>query len=277
MVVTVLLAGACSSEATAPPTCRAELPPGPPIVFVHGSGMSTASWRFMIPAMQVAGYPGNYLRAVALRPNDGDNVRAAEGEIAKVVRKTLADAATYANACNIPAPDKVDIVAHSMGAFSSRWYTRFVGPENIRTVVSIAGANHGTDDLCGLPGKGNRQLCPANAGDGIQAMLNGTLAAPLDESPYGLGDDSPGRPVIAPDETREIAYFAIYIDPDEWITPAASARIDGAGGRGAPGVAAFPVAETSTGNYRWLGDVHHDGLPEDADVIAFVIALLTTD
>lgn len=273
----VLLKSACSSGATPPPTCSAAPPPAPPVVFVHGSGLSPASWRFMIPAMQAVNYPADYLHAVTLRPSDGDNVRAAEGAITSTVRKALASAATYANSCNFPAPDKVDIVAHSMGAFSSRWYTRFVGPENVRTLVSIAGANRGTNDLCGLPGKGNRQLCPANAGDGIQATLNGTPTAPLDESPYGLGCDSPGRPVIEPDDMREIAYFAIYIDPDEWITPADSAQIDGAGGRRVPDVSTYPVVETSTGNYRWLGNVGHDGLPEDADVIAFVIALLTTD
>jgi len=40
----------------------------------------------------------------------------------------------------------VDIITHSMGSLSSRYYAKFLnGDENIDAWVSLAGANHGTN------------------------------------------------------------------------------------------------------------------------------------
>jgi hypothetical protein len=166
-----------------------------------------------------------------------------------------------------------------MGAVSSRWYAVRLAPEKVHTWIGIASANHGTDALCGHHGAGNKEMCPAfassRAESATQFELNGSKSEPRDESPYGLGADSAGAPRIAPDETRAIRYFTVRIEPDEWIVPANSATLDGAGvdarkGPRLPG----DVRATSPGNFLLNRRVDHDGLTNDASVIELTIALL---
>lgn len=180
--------------------------------------------------------------------------------------------------CQGAPPAEVDIVAHSMGAFSARWFARFVMAEKVRTIVTLAGANHGTDMLCGLSGVGNRQMCPAysesGGNDNIQRKLNGTGALPVDETPFGLGADRGDRARIPPDGRRRIVYFTVRLDPDEWIVPADSAVLDGAGGKAIEGIDELPVIETSSGNFLFQGPTSHDGLPSDPELIQFVFHLL---
>jgi triacylglycerol lipase len=48
-----------------------------------------------------------------------------------------------------PEADKVDIVAHSMGSLSSRYYLKFLGGQDkVKHWVSIGGVNHGTVVPC---------------------------------------------------------------------------------------------------------------------------------
>lgn len=251
-----------------------------PVLFVHGSGLTSGSFAPMVDAFLQAGYPAAYLMAIDMVPREGDNVRAAETFISAGVKDLLAGgaAALRASACDLPAPGQVDIVAHSMGAFSSRWFARFVEPAAVRTLVSLAGANHGTDELCGRSGRGDRQMCPAFAANAreseVQVALNGTSAAPADETPFGVGRDAPGRESIPPDDHRRIAYFSIRLEPDRWITPATSAILDGAGGPTPPATDGIPVTETSPGNYRFNGQTTHDGLPTHPLLIRFVLRIL---
>lgn len=251
-----------------------------PILFVHGSGLDSSSWESMIETFVRQGFPPEYLLAPDMRPRDGDNVRAAETYISDSVEKLLeiSEARISQHDCDEDPPGHVDIVAHSMGAFSARWFTRFLMPEKVRTLVTLAGANHGTDKLCGRSGRGDRQMCPAFSGSGgdseVQRQLNGTLAEPLDETPFGIGKDSSGRPRIPPDDLHSIAYFTVRLEPDTWIEPSDSAILDGAGGRTVNSTDAFPVTETSGGNYLFLDSTSHDGLPSHPDLIRFVVKLL---
>jgi len=167
-----------------------------PVVFVHGSGLSAATWQPMLRFLVADGYPRVYLHAVDMSPDDGDNVRAATTFIAPAVDTLLATAAQHAPAGS--APSKVDIVAHSMGALSGRWYAAKIRPDRVRTVITLAGANHGTNALCGYPGKGNQQMCPAFGNAWLQRELNGAARAPSDETPYGVGLDPPGITTVAP-------------------------------------------------------------------------------
>ena len=268
-----------------------------PVLFVHGSGLSSSTWQPTIEHLQEIGYPSAYLYAVELQPNDGANDRAAETFIAPAVESLLAkaQAAAVGKKCpfrgnaateksnvpkNIePIPVKVDIVAHSMGAVSSRWYIAKLHPERVRTWISLAGANHGTNALCGHSGAGNQQMCPAfatSAADSpLQVALNGTPSAPIDETPYGLGVDSPQVKTIPPDADRAILYLSVRIEPDGWIKPENSAVIDGAGGLPIPIPAGVPVQETSPGNYLFQGRVGHDPLPQDPDLIRLVASMLS--
>lgn len=251
-----------------------------PVLFVHGSGMNPDTFDRMIRHFEADGYPRSHLFAVELEPATGDNVTAAEA-IADAARSLLADAraASLAEGCEPKGPAKVDLVGHSMGAFSSRWFAAFGQPERVRRLVTIAGANHGTDALCGRPGAGNRQMCPAfsprKGPAEIQHHLNGTPNRPRDETPYGVGPDARPSTRVPPTADRRIAYFTVSIADDAWIVPPESALLDGAGyGSFDVDVDGLPFERLGPGNFRYLGSTDHDTLPSDPAVISFVVDLL---
>jgi pimeloyl-ACP methyl ester carboxylesterase len=251
-----------------------------PVLFVHGSGLAPDSWAQMTARFRARGYPASHLVAVRLRPDDGSNPRAAERFILPAVHSLLANARRQAQRARCRPPEKVDIIAHSMGAVSARWYIAKLDATKVRNLVGIAPAHHGSDALCGLPGDGNRELCPAFAGSNqesaVQYALNGSTTRPIDETPHGFGADSDGRPRIPPTPGAGVAYWTIRLDPDEWIRPASSAVLDGAGGRALPPLP--PGArETSPGNVLWPSGVRHDDLPRTAELIDFVGSLLSAD
>jgi pimeloyl-ACP methyl ester carboxylesterase len=249
----------------------------PPVVFVHGSGLKASAWDSMREAMIGRGYPKESLHAIQLEPDDGANVRAAERFIRPAVDGALTSAAAAAKTAGCRAPQRVDLIAHSMGAVSARWYAARIAPQRVRTFVGIAAANHGTDALCGYNGDGNREMCPAFAKSAresaVQFELNGSATHPRDETPYGAGVDSANVPRVAPEPSRTIEYFTVRTEPDEWIRPASSASLDGAGGRPWPPLPAH-ARETSPGNLLWGTPISHDSLPMDSEVIATVISLL---
>ena len=273
------IACGCGPQSTADETCAVSMKT--PVLFVHGSGMTAKTWQTMIETFESAGYPPEFLMAIDMIPRDGDNIRAASRFIAPAVRSLLEERADflYRHGCHETGRKKVDIVAHSMGAVSARWYTNRMSPESVRTLITIAGANHGTDRLCGRPGSGDAQLCPAfsesDRADNLQAILNGTRAERIDETPYGVGIDANTESRVAPTIDRRIRFFTIRIDPDEWIVPASSAILDGAEAIRI-NAERFPLLrETSTGNFLFLGNTGHDDLPLDPHLIRFVLFLLT--
>ncbi len=253
-----------------------------PVIFVHGSGMDSSTWTNMIKYFVQAGYPPEYLYAVYLEPNEGSNKRAAFMFIKPAVESLLQQAAEIARQAGYQgkAPQRVDIVSHSMGAASSRWYAAKLHPERVRTWISIAGSNHGTNALCAYirGGEGNREMCPAFAKNvqesAFQVMLNGTPQDPVDETPFGPGKDREQVKRIPPDETRNILYYTIRIEPDGWIQPEHSAILDGAGWEPILIPSEIPVRETSSGNYLFTKNVSHDPLPGDPDLMRFVALLL---
>lgn len=247
-----------------------------PIVFVHGSGLSSASWQAMRDALVRQGYPPEYLETVDIPPGESANEVAARRSVAPAVSKVLERAADSARRNSRPQPTKVDLVGHSMGAFSSRYYVS-LRPETVRVWLSIAGANYGTNALCTSSGAGDVQMCPAfassEAQSAVQAALNGTAREPRDPSPFGLGADSAPTVRVAPDATRCIAYLTIRIEPDEWIAPAASAMLAGAGGLTIP-IADASIDATRPGNFLLRSDALHDALPQHPVVIKLVVAAL---
>lgn len=270
-----IAAAACSASANGPADCEAL--GRPPIVMVHGSGLSPATWRPLHSALQEAGYSDEAIAAVALQPNDGDNALAASGPIAAAVELALDAAARRARAAGCEPASRVDLVAHSMGAFSARWYAAKLRPERVRILLGVAPSNHGTDALCGHRGTGNVQMCPSfdSTPGSLQARLNGTNAAPLDATPYGLGLDADGAARIAPDATRAIVYLTVRLAEDRWIRPAESAILDGAGGVAWPALPSH-ARQTTAGNVLWGRAVEHDALPQDPELIDAVVSLLTT-
>jgi pimeloyl-ACP methyl ester carboxylesterase len=250
-----------------------------PVLFVHGSGLTQKTWAPMIEYFLHQGYPRSYLLSIDLVPNNGSNVGAAELFIAPSVERLSREASAEAEAAGqTRASVKIDIVAHSMGAVSSRWFAAKIAPDSIRTLITIAGANHGTSALQGLPGAGNLEMVPpfaASAQEGaVQVALNGTPENPIDETPYGIGRDREGVGTVQPERGREILYLTVRLPHDRWIEPASSALLDGAGGVELDQYSDIPVRETSPGNFLFQGRSGHDELPRHPDVIRLVASFL---
>jgi pimeloyl-ACP methyl ester carboxylesterase len=249
-----------------------------PIVFVHGSGLAAASWQTMRDALIRQGYPPEYLEAVDIPPGESANDLAARRSVAPAISKVLDRAAYFARRDSRSQPTKVDLVGHSMGAFSSRYYVS-LQPETVRVWLGIAGANYGTNALCKSTGAGDVQMCPAfassEAQSAVQAALNGTAQEPRDPTPFGLGLDAAATVRVRPDATRCIAYLTIRIEPDEWITPASSAMLAGAGGLTIP-MADTAIEATRPGNFLLRSAATHDDLPQHPEVIKFVAAALAS-
>ena len=127
-----------------------------PVFFVHGHGMSSKSWNSLIKYLKKTGYPSRFLRAIQLHPNNGSNIEAAKNQIAPEIDKFLKEINKFLLKKHplVPLKSKVDIVSHSMGGLSSRWYATRVCPNKVHKWISIAGANHGTNDLCPHVGRG---------------------------------------------------------------------------------------------------------------------------
>lgn len=284
-----ILAGMVAScrqtpAAITPPASRTTIPADysrTPVIFVHGSGLNAKTWEPMLQHLVDVGYPPEYLKALNLIPNDGSNSRAAKEFIAPAIESVLQEAQTVARKAgyNGKLPQRIDFVTHSMGAVSSRWYATQMHPERVRTWIAIAGANYGGDTICPYPSPGNSELCPAFATSAtknpLQVTLNGTPNQPIDPTPYGLGKDAANVPRVPPDQTRNILYLTIRIDPDQWIKPIQSAIIGGAGGLPIKVPQGVPARDTSPGNYLFTGQTEHDLLPQHPDVFRLVETMLT--
>jgi triacylglycerol lipase len=153
----------------------------PPVLLVHGWGSSPATFRDMEARLVRS---GRVVYALAL-PGE-DNVANARAIRAFVAAHHLL---------------RVDLVAHSMGGLSSRWFVRFLrGTTSVEHYVSLGTPQYGLWPTCPLPLDKGGQMCPAGA---FLRTLN-------------AGDDTPGT-------TR---YTSIFSTTDG-IVPAASSRLDG--------------------------------------------------
>jgi len=153
----------------------------PPVLLVHGWGSSPATFKTM-EARLARG--GRAVHAIALPGQD--NVANAKAIRAFVAARHLR---------------RVDVVAHSMGGLSSRWFVKFVrGSISVEHYVSLGTPQYGLPPTCVLPLEEGGQMCPGSA---FLRRLN-------------AGDDTPGA-------TR---YTSISSRSDG-IVPVASSRLDG--------------------------------------------------
>lgn len=252
-----------------------------PVFFVHGYGMSAKFWEPIISYLTRHGYPRRYLKAINLRPNNSSNIVSAEKQIAPAIEELLHSINMFLKK-NYPAilpKTKVDLISHSMGALSARWYAAKVRPDRVRNWISLGGANHGTDALCGWESPGADDLCPAFAENPkeslIQYELNGApREGDVDETPYGLGRDSPGVDSIHSGNSRSILYISIRTTPDKWIKPENSAILDGTGGLSLVIPESVQAKETSPGNILMTNGVGHDPMLKCPDTIRVLAAIL---
>jgi triacylglycerol lipase len=189
VVVMALLAVFCSGSVAAnevTPTLAHD-----PILFVHGWTGSASNWDTMIARFKADGWATNELYAWTYSSNQS-NANIAQ-EINTRVNNILATTGA----------SRVDIVTHSMGGLSSRYYAKNLGGSTkIDAWVSLAGPNHGTDTAYACFMTSCVEMRP---GSTFLTQLNS-------------GDETPGTP-----------RYATWWSPcDETINPDESTILSGA-------------------------------------------------
>lgn len=133
LVVSVVLAlvalvGAPTATARTAVTRRPD-----PVLLVHGFNGSSHGWRALITALEARGYRASEIDAIDY-DSDASNVTTAQ----LIAREADALRARTGAA-------RIDVVSHSMGAISSRYYLeRLDGAAHVDAWVSLAGVNEGT-------------------------------------------------------------------------------------------------------------------------------------
>jgi triacylglycerol lipase len=109
-----------------------------PILFVHGWESDSSTWNEMKSWFHDWGWPLSRLYTIDYDSNQPNE------DIGELIR-------TQVNLmlAQTGAP-KIDIIAHSMGSLSSRFYLKFLGgTSKVEDWVSLAGPNHGTTTIVG--------------------------------------------------------------------------------------------------------------------------------
>ena len=153
-------------------------PDSEPILFVHGWNSSGATWNTMADRFRADGWPADYLDQWSYNTAQSNETTAQQ--LAQEVER-LKDAT---------GSSAVDVVTHSMGGLSSRYYAKNLGGDsNVEDWVSLGGPNHGTttangcaDVSCTEMRPGSTFLNELNAGDETPGSTRyGTWWSPCDE------------------------------------------------------------------------------------------------
>ena len=162
-----------------------------PILFVHGWNSSASTWDTMVANFKKAGWTDAELFRWSYDTSQSNTV-------------TAEDVATRVDSIRAQTGwDRVDVIAHSMGSLSSRYYLKNLGGDvEVDDWVSLGGPNHGTDtaNLCG-----QTSCLEMRIGSDFLTALNS-------------GDESPGTP----------AYATWWSPCDTIINPDSSVPVDGA-------------------------------------------------
>ncbi len=205
--VLVLFASVSVSNASSPPPPRT-------VLLVHGYQGSTTSFDQMQASLLAQG-----IQSIEVVLPGQDNVANANAIKTLITTKGLGT---------------VDIVSHSMGGLSGRWYAKFLGGSTgaapiVAHYVSLGTPQYGLYAACFLPTSNGGQMCPWSS---FLAQLNN-------------GDDTPGL----------TSYTTIYSTTDG-LVPTSSSRLDGG--------ACF-VGDSG---------VTHDGLLTNATVFGQIVTAL---
>ena len=205
-----------------------------PVLFVHGWTESASSWDDMIDALVEKGWSRDLLYAYTFDSRiawlSGTNVKNAQ-EIKDWVDDILEETGA----------EKIDLVSHSMGGLSTRYYVKFLGGiDLVDDYVSLGSPHHGATLAYIVRG----DMKPGS--DFLEELNSG------DETPGGILPDS-GTHVPG-----DIEYVSIYSDSDELVW-GDSAVLDGA-------------LNINTGN---LDGVDHLALLDDEIVINMVASYIS--
>jgi triacylglycerol lipase len=186
---------ACSPDMTGPDLqsnrVAATVPVRNPVLFIHGWNSTGATWFTTIDKFKASGYTDAELYNWTYYSGQS-NVTTAR-QIAAKVDSILA----------ITGAQKVDLVTHSMGSISARYYTKNLrGAAKVEALVSLGGTNHGTNTA---------YLCLQTSC--IEMRPNSSFLKSLNRS----------------DETAGSTRYATWRSPcDEVINPLSSPSLSGA-------------------------------------------------
>jgi triacylglycerol lipase len=192
--------GACSVDSPTDPLSAGALAsrnPRPkktahdPILFVHGWNANSSTWTTMISRFKNDGWTDAELANWSYDPNQSNATTAAtiSAKVDSIIRVTSAA--------------HVDIITHSMGSLSARYYVRSLGGDGkVDALVSLGGPNHGTNTAF---------FCSSTAC--VEMRPNSAFITTLN----------------ADDETWGTPRYATWWSPcDEVIQPQSSPILDGA-------------------------------------------------
>ena len=178
LLATALLAvGAGQAHAARPGGGGGGTTTADPILFVHGWSSSGSVWNTMISRFSADGWPSERLRAFSY------NTAQSNATTAEVVRSEVDALRSRTGAA------KVDVIMHSMGGLSSRYYVKnLAGDLAVDEWVSLGGPNHGTDTAnfcfdasCVEMRIGSSFLTALNSGDETPGAVSyGTWWSPCD-------------------------------------------------------------------------------------------------
>ncbi|KUM70015.1 alpha/beta fold hydrolase [Streptomyces sp. ISL-22] len=164
-----------------------------PVVFVHGLSSSSSSWNDWVGYFKADGYTSAELNAWSYdwAQSNATTARQLQTEIRNVLSRTGAS--------------KVDLVVHSMGALSSRYYLKNLGgTAYVDDFVSTAGTNHGTSTASWCAWL-YTSCAEMNTGSSFLTALNS-------------GDETPGS----------VSYASYWSNCDDALTPDTTAILSGA-------------------------------------------------
>ncbi|MBW3573056.1 MAG: triacylglycerol lipase [Gemmatimonadetes bacterium] len=157
-----------------------------PILFVHGWNSDGSVWKTMIANFKADGWTDAQLANWSYKTSQSNAATADEIRF-KVDSIIAATGAT-----------KVDVITHSMGGLSSRYYSKNLGGDaRIDAWVSLGGPNHGTTSAYGCVQTSCIEMRP---GSKFLTSLNST-------------DETPGTP-------RYATWWStcdLVIDPDDSV------------------------------------------------------------
>lgn len=194
----LIFSAACTDKITAPDNlCGVTRTPSStplehdPVLFVHGYGENRDFFCPMIDRFREDGWAERELYAysysfVLSHASNADEIRQ---QIDRILSETRAA--------------KVDIIAHSAGSVSSRYYLKnLAGTAKVDAWVSLAGPNHGTDTAL------NCNFTPC-----VEIRIGSQFLADLNS-----GDETPGL----------VRYATWWSACDETINPDSSVPLAGA-------------------------------------------------
>lgn len=113
-----------------------------PVIFVHGVNGSSANYKVMIQRLVADGWPKNLLFTIDFAdPKWGCNLANAK-TVQSVVKQVLVKTGHA----------RVDLVAHSMGTLSTRYFMKNLGGHKlVDTYVTLGGMHHGLMPPCLSP------------------------------------------------------------------------------------------------------------------------------